>query len=77
MSAVSTSYNQWVAPPILIMIRVGQQPIQDHRGDHRISKDRRGGFRTLVPGEDNLPLLITLGGELEEEFGALPNTRNV
>jgi len=49
-----------------------EEPVENRRGDNRITKHVAPGAEALITGEQNRALLIAPGDELEEQIGALP-----
>ena len=54
-----------------------EDPVQDGRGDHRIPEDLVPLGEAAVRGQDERPLLVAAGDELEEQVSAVSVNRNV
>lgn len=54
-----------------------EYPVQDSRGDHRVSEDLVPLREAAVGGQDQGPLLVAAGDELEEQMRAVTVDRDV
>jgi len=48
-----------------------EYPVQDSRGDHRVPEDLVPLREAAVGGQDQGPLLVAAGDELEEQVGTM------